>query len=82
VSDTQSKTVYRMGLQPLDSSAVQHDFTAGAQGDGWDDDFALAFDAAMRALPWPANCPYTGVQKVTTTVVSATPGAGDPPAFQ
>lgn len=81
MSDTQSRTVYRMGLQPLDTGAVQHDFTQGQQGDGWDDQFALQFDAAMRALPWPANCPYTGVQKVVTTTVTATPDNSTPSAF-
>lgn len=78
MSDQQSITKYRINTNALDSGGVSDRFFTA--GDGWTDAFAAQVDAALRALTWPANCQYLGVEKIVTdtTVYELT---GQPPQF-
>ena len=64
MSDQHSTTKYRIHTNALDSGGVHA--LALTTGDGWDDQFAAQVDKALRALTWPANCQFIGVEKVVT----------------
>lgn len=80
MSDQQNVTKYYIRTNALDSGGVNDRFFT--EGDGWDDAFAAKVDAALRALQWPANCQFFGVEKteVATTIYELDQSA-TPPRF-